>query len=112
MEIRLKRIADNGDASISLFYIDDVFQCFVIEDEHRTKKVYGETRIPNGIYEIGLRSEGGFHSRYSKKFSDHKGMLCLYNKPNWILVNSGMSFQYILIHTGILLNHIKESIQR
>ena len=100
MEIRLKRIADNGDASISLFYIDDVFQCFVIEDEHRTKKVYGETRIPNGVYEIGLRSEGGFHSRYSKKFSDHKGMLCLYNKPNWILVNSGMSFQYILIHTG------------
>ena len=75
MEIRLKRIADNGDASISLFYIDDVFQCFVIEDEHRTKKVYGETRIPKGVYEIGLRSEGGFHSRYSKKFSDHKGLL-------------------------------------
>lgn len=64
------------------------------------KKVYGETRIPNGIYEIGLRSEGGFHSRYSKRFSDHKGMLCLYNKPNWTLVNSGISFQYILIHTG------------
>ena len=100
MEIRLKRIADNGNASISLFYIDNVFQCFVIEDEHRTKKVYGETRIPNGIYEIGLRSEGGFHNRYSKKFEDHKGMLCLYNKPNWTLVNSGISFQYILIHIG------------
>ena len=100
MEIKLKRIADNGDTSISLFYIDDVFQCFVIEDEHRTKKVYGETRIPEGIYNIDLRREGGFHSRYSKKFSNHKGMLCLYNKPNWTLENAGMSFQYILIHTG------------
>ena len=100
MEIKLKRIADNGDASISLFYIDDEFQCFVIEDEHRTKKVYGETRIPEGIYNMDLRREGGFHARYSKKFSDHKGMLCLYNKPNWTLENAGMSFQYILIHTG------------
>ena len=49
MEIRLKRIADNGDASISLFYIDDVFQCFVIEDEHRTKKVYGEKQKSAGV---------------------------------------------------------------
>ena len=100
MEIRLKRIADNGNASISLFYIDDIFQCFVIEDEHRTKKVYGETRIPAGTYQIGLRSEGGFHSRYSKKYDDHIGMLCLYNKENWVLENAGISFQYILIHTG------------
>jgi hypothetical protein len=100
MEIKLKRIADNGDASISLLYIDDEFQCFVIEDEKRTKKVYAETRIPKGVYNIGLRKEGGFHNRYSNKFKDHKGMLCLYNKPNWTLVNAGISFQYILIHIG------------
>ena len=68
MEIRLKRIADNGDTSISLFYIDDEFQCFVIEDEERKKKVYAETSIPEGIYNIDLRKEGGFHNRYSKKF--------------------------------------------
>ena len=100
MEIRLKRIADNGDTSISLFYIDDKFQCFVIEDEQRTKKVYAETRIPEGVYNIDLRKEGGFHNRYSKKFKNHKGMLCLYNKPNWTLENKGLKFQYILIHTG------------
>ena len=38
MDVKLKRIADNGDTSISVFYIDDVFQCFVIEDEYRTKR--------------------------------------------------------------------------
>jgi hypothetical protein len=30
----------------------------------------------------------------------HKGMLCIYNAPNWKLVKDGMEFQYILIHTG------------
>ena len=97
MEIKLKRIADDGDTSISLFYIDYVFQCFVIEDEHRTKKVYGETRIPEGTYSMDLRKSGGFTSRYDKKYENHNGMLCIYNKPDWVLENKGLRFQYILI---------------
>ena len=100
MEVKLKRIADNGDTSISVFYIDDVFQCFVIEDEYRTKKVYGETRIPEGTYSIDLRKSGGITSRYDKKYENHNGMLCIYNKPDWVLENKGLRFQYILIHTG------------
>jgi hypothetical protein len=61
----------------------------------------GETRVPEGIYDIKLRAEGGHHNKYAARYSDiHKGMLCIHNKPNWILENAGMSFQYILIHTG------------
>lgn len=105
MVINLKRIADNGNASIGVLYINDEFQCFVVEDEQRSKKVYGETRIPEGVYNIGLRSEGRYHNIYKKRYTFHKGMLCLYNKPDWVLENKGLKFQYILIHTGNTEKH-------
>ena len=48
--------------------------------------------IPYGCYEIKLRKEGGFHKKYSERFSDiHIGMLHIVDVPN---------FEYILIHTG------------
>ena len=68
------------------------FLCYTLEDEEREIKVMGETCIPNGTYEIGLRTEGGFHSRYSKRFPDiHQGMLEVKDVPN---------FKYVLIHCG------------
>lgn len=101
MDLEVKRLADNGDTTIGAFYIDGVFQCFTVEDEERAVKVKGETRIPNGFYKVGLRKEGGFHSKYKKKYGNmHKGMLCIYNKDGWKIEKDGMSFQYILIHTG------------
>jgi len=68
------------------------FLCYTLEDEHREEKVSGETRVPSGTYEITLRTVGGFHSRYTKKYGEmHKGMLWVRNVPG---------FEYILIHTG------------
>jgi len=68
------------------------FLAYTLEDEHRDEKKYGETRIPNGTYKLGLRKEGGYHSKYSKRFSDfHIGMLHVLDVPN---------FEYILIHCG------------
>lgn len=68
------------------------FLCFTLEDEHRTFKKYGETRIPAGTYQIDLRTEGRFHERYKSRFSDiHKGMLWVRHVPD---------FEYILIHCG------------
>jgi len=101
MKLEVKRIGDNGDTTIGAFYINGIFQCFTVEDEQRKKKVSKETRIPEGTYIVGLRSEGGFHSKYSSKYgSMHKGMLCIYNADDWKIVTPDMSFQYILIHTG------------
>lgn len=91
MELKVNRLYDNGKATIGYLSIDGGFQCFTLEDEYRDVKVAGETRIPEGTYEIGLRTEGGFHGRYSKRFNWHKGMLHVLNVPN---------FKWILIHIG------------
>lgn len=91
MELQLKRFSSRTDDTLGLWFIESSFECFCIEDEHRDKKVKGETRIPEGRYEIKLRKEGGFHQRYLKRFGTefHKGMLHITNIPN---------FKYVLIH--------------
>ena len=68
------------------------FLWYTLDDEHREGKVMHETRIPAGTYKITLRTTGGFHGRYLKKYgSMHKGMLWVRDVPG---------FEYILIHTG------------
>ena len=68
------------------------FLAYTLEDEYRKDKKYGETRIPNGTYKLALRKTGGYHQKYSKRFSDiHMGMLHVTNVLN---------FEYILIHWG------------
>ena len=95
MKITVKILKETNDATLSAIYLDDEFQCFGLEDEQRDVKVAGETRIPRGLYNIGVRDVGGFHNRYTKKFEGHgdfhKGMLQVLNVPN---------FEYILIHIG------------
>ena len=68
------------------------FLCFTLEDEGRTRKVKGETRVPAGTYELKLRTVGGFHEKYKAQFGAmHQGMLWLQNVPN---------FEFVLIHMG------------
>jgi len=68
MELEVLRFSSQADCTNGLlFEITDLgkrFLCYTLEDEHRALKVKGETRIPEGKYEIKLRKEGGFHSRY------------------------------------------------
>lgn len=91
MIIRLNRERLTREATIGTLSAGAV-ECFTLEDVARTVKVYGETRIPAGTYEIKLRTVGGFHIRYLKIFGDwHRGMLWLQDVPN---------FEYILIHMG------------
>lgn len=102
MIVKLLRYNSEADYTSGMFFIDGKFECFSIEDEKRTEKVWGETCIPDGTYNISLRKEGSFHQRYLKKFgsSFHKGMLCVSNAPDWKIVTPNMEFQYILIHIG------------
>jgi hypothetical protein len=101
MELKVLRLGDNGDTTLGAFYINGILKCGTVEDEERAVKVSGETRVPNGKYKVALRKEGGYHQKYTERYGDmHKGMLCIYNKPGWVLENDGMSFKYILIHTG------------
>ena len=92
MKIELERFASDEDTTLSAFYVDGAFVCFGLEDEYRETKKAEETRIPAGTYDVRLRTVGGFHARYSRKFPDiHRGMLELQNVPG---------FEYILIHVG------------
>jgi|TARA_R110001606_G_scaffold14373_3_gene60818 hypothetical protein len=96
MELEVLRFSSQKDSTNGiLFDITNgkrTFLCYTLEDEHRDDKVAGETRIPSGTYKITLRTVGGFHGRYEKKYGEmHKGMLWVRDVPN---------FEYILIHTG------------
>ena len=91
------RYSSGADNTLGLLFVNDAtgreFLPYTLEDEFREEKVSAETRIPEGKYDIQLRTTGGFHSRYSQKFGVpwHKGMLHVQDVPG---------FEYILIHTG------------
>lgn len=96
MKLEVLRFSSGVDSTSGLLYevtdIGKLFLCYTLEDERRALKVKGETRVPAGTYKIELRTEGGFHGRYSKKYPGvHIGMLHIVDVPN---------FEYILIHTG------------
>lgn len=92
MKILVKRYKYDTDFTLSDIYIDGVRECKGIEDEKREIKVMHETCIPSGTYSISLRTFGGHHEKYSKKFPDfHKGMLWVKDVPE---------FKDILIHIG------------
>ena len=91
MKLTLTRYSDNKESTLGLLHVDNHFQCYVLEDEFRTNKIFGETRIPEGVYNLILREFGGHHERYKEKYSFHIGMIQLENVPN---------FRDILIHIG------------
>ena len=93
MKLDVIRTQFGKDATNGMLFLDGIFECFTLEDEVRLdKKVMSETAIPLGEYEIKLRTEGGFHSKYTARYGDmHKGMLWLQDVP---------TFKWILIHVG------------
>ena len=54
MRITVHRIYDNGKATIGYLLIDGKYFCWTLEDEFRANKVKGETRIPEGLYSLGI----------------------------------------------------------
>ncbi len=96
MKLEVLRFSSQNDSTLGMLFNvtkGRKFLCFTLEDEARDTKIMSETRIPEGIYELKLRTHGGFHGRYTKKYGSkfHKGMLHVQNVPN---------FRYILWHTG------------
>tara|TARA_R110002012_G_scaffold24651_1_gene82169 strand:+ start:37 stop:501 length:465 start_codon:yes stop_codon:yes gene_type:complete len=92
MLIQVLRYSSQSQTTLSSVLIDGVFQCYGLEPCHREEKIKGKTRIKTGTYEVTLRTEGGFHKRYSSLFpSFHSGMLWVRNVPE---------FEYVLVHIG------------
>ncbi len=92
MNIFQRRLFQTAEETISILYLNGSFVCWILEDQHRAVKVWGDTRIPAGEYKLELRKEGRQHKQYERKFSlIHIGMIHLMDVPN---------FKYIQFHIG------------
>jgi hypothetical protein len=92
VKIKVDRFVSDQDTTVSRVYVDGGFVCFGLEDEYRVQKLVDETRIPKGVYKVGLRTAGKHHVQYKAQFPDiHRGMLHILNVPN---------FEFILVHCG------------
>ena len=92
MKLQVVRTQFGTDATNGILLVDNVFEAYTLEDQYQAVKVMHETCIPEGTYDIKLRTVGGFHEKYKKRYgADHYGMMHLQDVPN---------FTYILIHQG------------
>jgi len=99
MLIHVMRMITGPEATIGNIYLDGKPYGFTLEDERRWKKVRNETRIPDGLYKVDLRSvssptNAAYEARYGTYF--HRGMIWLRHVPG---------FTYIYIHTGNTDDH-------
>lgn len=97
LELLVQRISSGDEATLGIMHeVGDPpllpeFLCYVLEDQFNEPKVPGETRIPQGRYQIKLRNEGGMTQRYGQRFPWHRGMLWLQSVPD---------FTFVYIHVG------------
>lgn len=95
MNFLLQRFSDNKDSTLGWLFKKGVmtpFQCYTLEDEFRTSKISGETRIPAGVYPLVLQKiETPKTVAYRQKypwFNDH------------IMIDRVPGFIGIYIHIG------------
>ena len=96
LELNLLRFSGGKEDTIGILYVAGSPVCFILEDEYREEKVYAETRIPEGRYEVRFRQIGKWNERLashkdSRIWAMHKGALEVIGVPN---------FEAILFHPG------------
>lgn len=96
MNIFVEEIGTTPNSTASQMFVDSRPFCFVVEDGHRDKKQFGETRIPAGRYQVIKRKTGKFYEKYRREYG-HEFALWVKNVPG---------FEWILIHIG---NTIKDT---
>lgn len=103
MNITIKRIFKGDKYTIGKLYVNGIYECDTLEDTDRgltedsplseiqSKKVYGETAIPTGIYKIDMNT-------VSPKFKDRSwAKFCGGKLPRLIDVPG---YSGVLIHVG------------
>ena len=96
------RMFDNGEESFSTMYYRDenseLKYNFILEDEYRAVKVFGETRVEANTYKFVMRKEGGKYKHYSTHPNKELAELVKkYGIPHIIDVPK---FTWVLIHPG------------
>lgn len=60
MVITVKRLYKTETSTIGELLIDNVFECFTLEDTERVVKIKGETAIPKGTYRVIINESNRF----------------------------------------------------
>ena len=93
MDLRLERKWFEDTCTIGNLYVDDEYECYILEDVVRPKgeKVYGETAIPYGDYTVIVN--------WSNRFK--KDLPFIYNMPDMSVEDGhGVRFTGVRIHPG------------
>ncbi|WP_257670981.1 DUF5675 family protein, partial [Parapedobacter tibetensis] len=90
--IKMVRVAQGKDSTLSHLYIGSLFCCYLLEDGIRKEKVQGLTCIPEGEYRLSLNHWAGMNAKYAPKYPKlHRGMVEVTEIP---------SFSLVFIHIG------------
>jgi hypothetical protein len=85
--IKLLRIAEGEHTTLGQLYINNLFQCYILEDKIREHKIPGETAIPAGTYRLALNRMAGMNTSYHNRYvALHRGMIEITGVPNFNLV--------------------------
>lgn len=105
--LNLTRFVSDNQSTLGLLGVDGKFLCFTLEDGHKDAKVKHKTRIPAGHYKVIPRAVGGFHERYSKRWTWHDHMMQIIPVDGGqadiempIKNRRGDEWKYILFHPG------------
>lgn len=60
MELKVEREHGTLGYTGGKLYIDNIFQCYTLEDQERDDKIYGETAIPLGRYQVIINMSNRF----------------------------------------------------
>ena len=87
MTIKIIRVAQGKNSTLSHLYIGGIFCCYLLEDSIRKEKIPGITCIPEGEYGLSLNHWAGMNAKYAPKYPKlHQGMVEITEIPNYSLV--------------------------
>ena len=92
MKIQVIRYSTSKKDTLSLIFLNELFECYGLEDSYHKTKIKHKTRIPDGIYNLDWNKNiTPMTVRYRKKFKWFKYHLEVKNVEN---------FSNIYIHIG------------
>lgn len=99
-----QRLAEYGNATTGMLIVNALPDmgdlnpgavCWTLEDRYSRSKIYGETRIPAGLYRMRKRNWGGTFGKYRDRFG-HEFVVEICDVPN---------YSDVLIHIGNTANN-------
>lgn len=98
-----------GDYTLGVLTCDfDPFKCFVLEDTFHPTKIAGETRIPAGFYELGLREEETpLTLKHREAYAKNPDGIWFKENPGWfhIEILKIPNYSGVYFHSGIDDSH-------